>query len=320
MGRIWGRLYSGTRHHPKIRILRARYPKHWMVIYPLLEMSFEANDEGRIQVAPGQPYTLKELAREVGESVTNLSKIVQILVELRMISYQNNIIQFLSWNERQFTSDSDGAQRTRKWREKKRQSGDVTCDVTVTDQKQKQNHINIPPTSPPQTDSPSPTSSIDPTEPPRQASPDTSPEGGDGEGLKKKKKQKKSTPLSISPDFEQFYQHYPNRKGGKEKAWGIWQRRLKGGTLPPINDLMECLYRLTSDPDWMKEDGQYVPMITTFLNGGRWTDVDALKSNRKMPPPNRPDPNCPYCQGQGLEPAEKDGVKGMTICRCRRGK
>jgi 5-methylcytosine-specific restriction endonuclease McrA len=348
-----------------------------------MEMSFEADDEGRIQIAPGQPYTPKELAKEVGESVKNLQKIIQILVDLGMISYQNNVPQFLSWNQRQFGSDIGSAERTRKWRSKKSASQEGHGDVTDTGKKEKEKEKE-------NNNNPTPTPSLGREGDdddlvcvycgvkqsevdwafdldhfiPRQAGGSDKPEnkvlschtcnqikskrifksiedarkfirktlwdknraryeiprkvcfGGkppEGWELPKKKADRALPPYSL--EFEEFYQHYPNKKGGKEEAWAIWQRRLKNSTLPPINYLMECVYRLSGDQDWM----EYAPMVTTFLNKGRWTDVDALKSTKRAPPPNPPDPNCPYCKGFGQEPVEKNGVKGMTICRCRKG-
>jgi hypothetical protein len=168
--------------------------------------------------------------------------------------------------------------------------------------------------------SPSPSPSPSPDNPP------TPLKGGmDYGGVKKpgeepKPRRRKKAGRKLPPfseEFEKFYEAYPNKKGGKEEGWDIWQRRLKNGKLPPFNYLMESLFKLTQDPEWMKEDGRFVPMITSFLRKGRWSDVDGLKS-AKSPVHKQPDPNCPYCQGRGHEPDERDGVKGYAICRCRR--
>ena len=230
MGRQWGRLYSGTRHHPKIRILRARLPKCWKAIYPLMEMSFEADDEGRIEVAPGQPYTLKELAKEVGESVKNLSKIVQIFVDLGMISYQKDTIQFLSWKQRQFGSDAGSIERTRKWRERKSASPDRHGDVTDTGQKEKEKEKDIkPPVCPPK-----------------------------GDDQKPLKIPEEKTPL-FTKDFLRFWEAYPNRAGGQEKAWRKWQSRKKEKSLPPIDYLIEAIEKLKRWEKWRENAGSSSP-------------------------------------------------------------
>jgi len=153
--------------------------------------------------------------------------------------------------------------------------------------------------------------------------PPTPPKGGnavrskDGKKPKKAGRRKADRQLpAYSPEFEQFYKTYPNPSGGKEEAWAIWLRRQERGTIPPFDYLMECLEELIRDDQWMREDGRFVPNITTFLNKGRWTDADRIKP--RTPPSNSADPNCPYCQGRGHEPTERDGVKGMAPCRCRR--
>ncbi len=143
---------------------------------------------------------------------------------------------------------------------------------------------------------------------------------GKDKGLKNPKTLRKEKADRVLPayslDFEKFWRRYPNPRGGKEKAWDIWRRREKNGTLPAFPELMAALEKLTGDPAYMKEEGRFVPMVTTFLNAGRWSDADALISKGDLQ--NKIDPNCPFCHGRGLEEAEKDGVKGQAICRCRR--
>ncbi|MCK9374768.1 MAG: hypothetical protein M0P73_01315 [Syntrophobacterales bacterium] len=145
--------------------------------------------------------------------------------------------------------------------------------------------------------------------------------GGNDVGDEKTKKRSKRKADRVLPayslDFEKFWRRYPNRRGGKEAAWDIWRRREKNGTLPPFPELIAALDKLVKDPEWMKEEGRFVPMVTTFLNKGRWTDADALKS--QAPPQNQPDPNCPHCHGRGTVDAEIDGAQGQADCQCRRG-
>jgi hypothetical protein len=143
---------------------------------------------------------------------------------------------------------------------------------------------------------------------------------GDLEKPKKRSRRKADRVLSAySQGFEKFWRRYPNLRGGKEKAWDIWRRREKSGTLPPFPELMVALEKLIGDPAYMKEEGRFVPMVTNFLNAGRWTDADALKAADA--PQNQPDPNCPDCHGRGLVAAvDGDGDTGMATCRCRGGK
>jgi len=60
MGRTWGRLYAGTRHHRKIRILRHKLPDSWWIFYLLLELAFETDDDGLICIEPKNCNLLKK--------------------------------------------------------------------------------------------------------------------------------------------------------------------------------------------------------------------------------------------------------------------
>ncbi len=152
MGRTWGRLYSGTRNHHKIRALRRKHPRYWKAIYPLMEMSFEADADGNIQIAPGEPYSMKDLAQEVDEPLPKLIKLLQDMVNFGLISLQENVPKFLSYNERQFNSDADGAERTRRWRSKKGEivtsqgrHGDGVCDGPEAEAEAELDKTPLPP-------------------------------------------------------------------------------------------------------------------------------------------------------------------------------
>ena len=316
MGKSWGRLYAGTRHHRKIMILRERHPASWWIWYPLIEMAVDCDDGGLVYVSPDTPFTEKELARELClPSRRLLNATLTTMKTLKLIELDAGFIRLLSYSDRQFESDSS-KERTRNYRERQREKGmeedreGGRGDVTVTSitEQNKTEHINNPPT--PLNDSP-----------PSQPSADSPPQGeGDGGSGKRRPKKADRALAPYSPEFEKFWQVYPNKLGGKEKAWEIWQRRLKKGTLPPFNYLMECIYKLTQDPDWMKEDGKYVPMLTSFLNQGRWSDVEGLKKSRAGPKETfKPvDPNCGECKGKGLVPTIKDGKPSYKMCKCRR--
>jgi hypothetical protein len=155
--------------------------------------------------------------------------------------------------------------------------------------------------------------------------PPTPQTGGAGKSdLEKSKKRSKrkanqvSSTAVYSSDFEKFWSVYPNRRGGKDAAWKIWLRRAKAGTLPAAPELIAALEKLAASEAWMKEEGRFIPMVTTFLNQGRWTDTETL--NLQAPPQNQIDPNCSLCHGRGTVDAEIDGDQGQADCECRRGK
>ncbi|WP_256595294.1 MULTISPECIES: hypothetical protein [Pseudomonas] len=103
------------------------------------------------------------------------------------------------------------------------------------------------------------------------------------QGLKKQVSTEKpmcTTEAELAESFEMFWKLYPNKKSKKDarKAW----EKLK----PSIELRLTLLTALGShrlSRDWSKDDGQYVPMASTWLNGERWTDelvpASAAKAN-----------------------------------------
>ena len=70
----------------------------------------------------------------------------------------------------------------------------------------------------------------------------------------------------YSSDFETFWKEYP-RGDGKGKAFESWQKMK-----PPINEVLIALNWQKVSDQWKKEDGQFIPMATTYLNQKRWED------------------------------------------------
>jgi len=68
-------------------------------------------------------------------------------------------------------------------------------------------------------------------------------------------------------DFLAFWAEYP-RKVGKKKARTAFLRL--GRSLLP--EILDCLGRHKASKDWTKDDGEYIPHPTTWINGERWTD------------------------------------------------
>ncbi|MBS4077671.1 hypothetical protein ACEK06_06200 [Pseudomonas brenneri] len=73
----------------------------------------------------------------------------------------------------------------------------------------------------------------------------------------------------LAEAFEVFWKLYPNKKSKKD-ARKAWEK------LKPSADLRQTLMTALGNHrisrDWTKDDGQYVPMASTWLNGERWTD------------------------------------------------
>jgi len=83
----------------------------------------------------------------------------------------------------------------------------------------------------------------------------------------------KETERCAISDFETFWTHYPKKVGKKEacKAWG------KVKDKPALSIILEALIRSKGSDQWLKDNGQFIPNPSTWLNQGRWDDVLTVK-------------------------------------------
>ncbi|WP_051946256.1 hypothetical protein [Verrucomicrobium sp. BvORR106] len=70
--------------------------------------------------------------------------------------------------------------------------------------------------------------------------------------------------------FEEFWTNYP-RKDARRKAEQAW-RNVKGKERPRLVELMQALGRQSSCPAWREQDGRFIPLPATWINGRRWED------------------------------------------------
>jgi len=111
------------------------------------------------------------------------------------------------------------------------------------------------------------------------------------------KEERKLKEREIYPqEFQEFWKAYP-KKTGKDAAFKAWKKKI-----PPI---AKCLYTIAwqvKSAQWVKEDGQYIPMPATWLNQGRWNDIP-LGHDLVV---------CSCCGTEGVLP---HGTHGTPICR-----
>jgi hypothetical protein len=74
------------------------------------------------------------------------------------------------------------------------------------------------------------------------------------------------------PSFKNFWEIYPPRNGvrqNKKEAFITWvfQSLEEKGKI-----IIDSVVKLKDTESWTKENGRFVPMATTFLNGDRWED------------------------------------------------
>jgi hypothetical protein len=81
--------------------------------------------------------------------------------------------------------------------------------------------------------------------------------------------------------FEQFWKAYP-RKTGKKKALEAFKKL--NPTEPLLYAMLAAITKQKTWPDWIRDEGRYIPYPTTWLNQGRWMDEEfkPLKAERKF--------------------------------------
>ena len=76
--------------------------------------------------------------------------------------------------------------------------------------------------------------------------------------------------IRYAPEFESFWALYP-KKVAKPKAYQAWVK-----VAPSNGDLekiLEAVKKQRGSKDWAKNDGQYIPHPSVWLNNERWNDV-----------------------------------------------
>ena len=66
--------------------------------------------------------------------------------------------------------------------------------------------------------------------------------------------------------FEDFWKAYPNKKD-KQKAMRAWSKHK-----PDIKKVLSAVKVQSQSDQWTKDDGRFIPLPTTWLNGARWED------------------------------------------------
>ena len=89
------------------------------------------------------------------------------------------------------------------------------------------------------------------------------------------------TRSNIDVNFEKFWDAYP-KQVGKLKARKSWSNAKKAKDFS-TQAVFAALERQKKSSNWTKDNGQFVPHPTTWLNQGRWLDSPSVNA---PPPPN----------------------------------
>lgn len=78
-------------------------------------------------------------------------------------------------------------------------------------------------------------------------------------------------PQTIDERFDKFWKAYPKRKD-KKRAYKVFMKIKPDNEL--LQQMLDCIEREKKSLDWLKDNGQYIPYPSSWLNGERWNDED----------------------------------------------
>lgn len=78
-------------------------------------------------------------------------------------------------------------------------------------------------------------------------------------------------PQNIDEMFDKFWKAYPKRRD-KKRAYKVFMKIKPNNEL--LQQMLDCIEREKQSLDWLKDNGQYIPYPSSWLNGERWNDED----------------------------------------------
>ena len=80
----------------------------------------------------------------------------------------------------------------------------------------------------------------------------------------------------LERDFNKFWEAYP-KKQNKARSFKAWVKQK-----PDLKVCLEALKQHKKSDQWQKQNGQFIPYASTWLNGEQWNDVLGSKDNDYM--------------------------------------
>ena len=91
-----------------------------------------------------------------------------------------------------------------------------------------------------------------------------------------KSKSESKSESNVRTEFEKFWSAYPRKAGSKQKAFEAFKKADVS-----LDILLAAIESQKQSAQWSKDDGQFIPHPTTWLNGKRWEDQ--LPVDNKIP-------------------------------------
>jgi hypothetical protein len=92
----------------------------------------------------------------------------------------------------------------------------------------------------------------------------------------KVKESKVNKSIIYTDEFLIFWQAYPNAVS-KKKSFEYWQKQKDK---PDIEIILQKLEVHKKSDQWQKDNGQFIPMSTTYINQARWDDKKEVVKNK----------------------------------------
>lgn len=141
----WVKLCTDIFSNRKVKILLKERDgdTFFRVWIQLLTIAGECNRSGGLFINDNKPFTLKELAKIIGKTEKKFEKILTKMIELGMITYEQNTYIIKNWGKYQSIDKLekmriDNNERQRRYRERKKEKSNVMQMLNNIDNEEKE--------------------------------------------------------------------------------------------------------------------------------------------------------------------------------------
>ena len=239
-----------------IRIIEVMPNGKDYILFYLKLLCESVDHNGNLRFSEQIPYNEDMLATITNTNVDIVRSAIKVFSSLNMMEIMDDGTYYMSEVEKMIGSavDNDNANRQRRFRERQKAEKKL---LTVTENNASVTESNADVTQSVTEDNES-----------KSIEKDIDKEK-DIENIYNNTYVQKSSDLnSIEEDFARFWSAYPKKQGKKDAFKAFKKASLKVDVDIMINALTMC--KVSSQ--WKKENGKYIPMASTWLNGERWND------------------------------------------------
>jgi predicted phage replisome organizer len=242
----WLKLHDDFFEDLPIKLLR-KLPEGDKLIIVYLKMQLKSlKSEGFIKYENILPSHIEELSVFIDEDPMIVGICVNALLQYKVIEQWDNDTLYLSAMQKSIGSESAAAERVRKWRSKKEDEKALHCNTGVTnsytEKRREEKEL-------------------------REEKRDKRREEGN---VSQRSCNVTQSDLSLNTDrFNEFWTLYP-KKVSKTTALKAWNKLKIDDDLVRI--ILTSLEKQKKSAQWTKDNGQFIPNPTTWLNQERWED------------------------------------------------